>query len=243
MKHVKSLFSKCVYILLLCTFFYAGYQLVLYGNEEIRIYRVEKQLTEEREKLAETGYDFKPLRKKNADTAAWLRIEGTSIDYPIVQASDNEFYLNHDFNKNKSKAGSIFMDCRNGQDLEDRNTILYGHNMKNGTMFRDLNNYGDYKFLHDHRYIELYTVSFVYTWEIFSTYRTGTDFNYLLIEFSSSEDFYSYIDTVAAKSQFELNENLKSTEQVLTLSTCSGGSGDMRRVVHARLIGKEKLPL
>ena len=134
MKHVKSLFSKCVYILLLCTFFYAGYQLVLYGNEEIRIYRVEKQLTEEREKLAETGYDFKPLRKKNADTAAWLRIEGTSIDYPIVQASDNEFYLNQDFNKNKSKAGSIFMDCRNGQDLEDRNTILYGHNMKNGTI-------------------------------------------------------------------------------------------------------------
>ena len=242
MKHAKSLFSKCIYFLLLCTFFYAGYQLFLYGSEEFTIYRVEKQLTEENEKLAESGYDFGPLMEQNADTAGWLSIEGTNIDYPIVQAKDNEFYLDHDFNKNKSKAGSIFMDFRNGKDFVDRNTILYGHNMKDGTMFRDLNNYGNHKFLNDHRYIELYTGSCLYTWEIFSTYKTGTDFDYLLTEFSSTEDFHSYIETVLMKSQFEFKEDLKSTEQILTLSTCSGGSGDIRRVVHARLIGKEKLP-
>ena len=229
-------------MLLLCTFFYAGYQLFLYGSEEFTIWRVEKQLAEEKEKLAESSYDFMPLIEQNADTAGWLRIEGTNVNYPVVQAGDNEFYLDHDFYKHKSKAGSIFMDCRNGKDLEDHNTILYGHNMKNGTMFRDLNYYGDPQFLENHRYIELYTTSGLYTWEVFATYKTGTEFNYLLTEFSSLEDFHSYIETVIAKSQYEFKEDWRSTEQILTLSTCSGGSGDMRRVVHARLIGKEKLP-
>ena len=238
MKRLKIILNKCIYLLLIDTFIIAGILLFLCLMEEYEVQQMDQHLHEEKEELEKTDFDFSPLMKQNPDMAGWLEIEGTNIDYPIVQGNDNEYYLTHDFYREDSKAGAIFMDYRNSKDLSDPNTILYGHNMKDGTMFQNLNKYNNLDFIKEHRYINLYSGTTKYIWEIFCTYSVNTDFNYLITEFSSMAEYQAYLKSVLDKSQYHEIENSVQGGRILTLSTCS--SCDQRRVVHARLVGEEK---
>lgn len=242
MKRKRTFVSKLIGLALLIVFCWSGVYLTQYALDEYQMYKLEKQLDLDKQEamsLSEkTGkIDFTKLKEKNAETGGWITIDGTAIDYPVVQAGDNSYYLNHDFNNNQSIQGSIFMDYRNQMDIEDQHTILYGHNMKNGTMFHDLNKYKEESFLNEHTYVTYYGQRGYYKWEIFSTYNTDPTSDYLQTEFDSGEQYVSFINQLVSQSDFAYNgEPFSEEDQILTLSTCSEGVKNGRRVVHARLI-------
>jgi sortase B len=185
---------------------------------------------------------FEPLIAENEDTAGWIRIEGTSIDYPVVQGIDNDYYLHHSFQKKENPAGTIFMDYNNDSTdpLRWRNIVLYGHRMKNGTMFKDLSKFMDRDFFKEHRVIRFDLPNEEIEWEIFSVYVTDISFDYIRTSFADDRDYRFFQDTVLAKSEHDAGIKLGSKDEILTLSTCDYAFDNARLVVHARRIGEPK---
>lgn len=179
---------------------------------------------------------FNELLKKNEEVVGWLKIEGTVIDYPIAQAVDNEFYLKRDIYKEKSVAGSIFMDYRDDIESENKNTILYGHYMKNGSMFGELKNYKRKSNFENNSIIEFDTLYNSEKWEIFSVYTTDVNFDYIRTDFNTKQEYKFFLDTLQSKSIHKSDVKLTEDDVILTLSTCSYDFSNARFVVHAKLI-------
>lgn len=180
---------------------------------------------------------FLPLLEINEDTVGWITVPNTPIDYPVVQTKDNDYYLDHNFQHFKSDAGSIFMDFRNAPELSDRHSIIYGHHMRDGSMFKGLLNYQDEDFFENNRTITIQTLAQETEWEVFSAYVTATDFYYIVTDFSSDQDYLDFLQLVQKKSQIQPNDvNFTHEDQLLTLSTCAYDFEDARFVVHARKI-------
>lgn len=176
-------------------------------------------------------------RKVNSDIVGWIKVSSTKIDYPILQGKDNKYYLHRNYRQEKSKAGSIFMDYRNNPAGENFNMILYGHRMKDGTMFADLK-----KLLREDFYIkkpEIYveTLGKTYRGEVFSVYLTTTGFNYIETDFANEEEYLQFLKTLQKRSVFWQDAELTPDTQILTLSTCDFAldSEKGRLVVHAVL--------
>ena len=237
---MKKFFSRLIFLSLLIVFIGSGFLLFQNVEDEYQFHQMEEQIDEEKQILVEEDYEFEELIEDNEindDTIGWITIEGTSIDYPIVQAGDNCYYLTHDCNCNESKYGSIFMDCHNTADFSDNHTILYGHNMENGSMFHDLNEYSSHVFFDEHTYIEVYSQDTYLKWKVFSTYSTEPDFNYLQTTFDSPEEYSIFLNALLSHSEFS-DEKVQVTaeDKILTLSTCSNDLENGRRVVHAKLV-------
>jgi len=181
---------------------------------------------------------IKNLREafSNDDIVGYLKIEGTNIDYAVVQSTDNEFYLHRDLNLKNNAAGSIFMDYENNPHEIDRNIVIYGHNMRNGTKFHNLRHYRDRQFYENNRYISFTTLYEETTWEIFAIYETTIDFHYIQVIFRSDDEFISLISQMKAKSLINTGIEVGPNDRVLTLSTCRGTHDDDRFVVSAKLI-------
>jgi len=178
---------------------------------------------------------FDEMRSVNPDYAGWLCISGTNVDYPVVKGKDNKFYLDHGFEMEPNVAGAIFMDYRNKNDGTDKNIVIYGHNMKNGTMFKGLMSYKRTGFFDDNRFIVFNDGREESIWEIFSAYVTDTGFNYIRTEFTDLQ-FDVFVREICKKSMHESDVNTESMDAVLTLSTCSYEFDDARFVVHARKV-------
>ena len=234
---MEKFLSGFIFLSLLIVFIGSGFLLFQNVEEEYQYQQMEEQIEEEKEILEEEEYEFKELTEINDDTIGWITIAGTSIDYPIVQASDNSYYLTHACTGDESKYGSIFMDYHNAADFSDDHTILYGHNMKNGSMFHDLNEYNSRDFLDEHIYIEVRSQDVYRKWAIFSTYSTKPDFNYLQTEFDSRKEYSNFLQALLSHSEFS-NEKVQVTarDKILTLSTCSDDLENGRRVVHSKLV-------
>ena len=235
--------SKLIGLLLLIVFCWSGLYLFQYALDEYQIYRLEKELDQEKKEVISevTGeLDAGELKELHSGSVGWITIEGTAIDYPFLQAEDNNYYLDHDCNNHSSVQGSIFLDYRIKKNIEDKHIILYGHNMKDGTMFHDLNMYKEESFLKDHKYVNIYDPDNYTKWEIFSTYSTDPGFDYLQTKFESDEEYLSFINQLVSKSDFSYKgKPFSEKERLLTLSTCSVDLDGGRRVVHARLIDKK----
>ena len=144
MKRSRTIMSKLIGLGLLIVFCWSGIYLFQYAMDEYQMYKLEKKLDQDKHKVIseETGNaDFTKLVELNDQSVGWITIDGTAIDYPVVQGDDNSYYLTHDFNNSSSIQGSIFMDYRNQPDFSDWNNIVYGHNMDNGSMFGALVKY------------------------------------------------------------------------------------------------------
>ena len=179
---------------------------------------------------------FEPLLKINPEVVGWITLPGTVIDYPVVRTDDNEYYLSHDIYGNESKRGAIFMDCGNSPNADNRNTILYGHNMRDGSMFKDLTRYKNEDFFEENTTLWFYTLKEITQWEIFSAYVTKSEFNYIKKDFISDEDYLSFITALKDKSMHQTEIELNAEDRIITLSTCSYEVDDARFVVHARRI-------
>ncbi|PDO10493.1 MAG: SrtB family sortase [Candidatus Reconcilbacillus cellulovorans] len=175
------------------------------------------------------------LRDINPDIVGWIRIPGTSIDYPVVQGRDNAFYLTHDVKRQENRNGSIFLDYRNIPGA-DRHLVLYGHNMKNGTMFAELLRYESRSFLARHPVVELTLLGDQTRWEIFSVHFTDVRHDYIRVDFTGDDDFKAFVDDLASRSLHPARVRPNENDTILTLSTCSARGEDSRFAVHARLL-------
>ena len=184
---------------------------------------------------ARAPVDFAALQKRNPDTVGWIFCTGTAIDYPIVQGPDNEYYLARLFTGTSNAAGSIFLDYRNSPDFTDRHSILYGHNMKNGSMFASLTSYRDPEYFREHPQFLLCTPEKTYSVEIFSGYSAGVEDEAWRISFDSEEEFADWAAQEKEKSCFESDITPSGTDRIVTLSTCSYEFEEARFVVHGIL--------
>lgn len=172
----------------------------------------------------------------NKDIVGYLKIDNTVIDYPVLQKEDNDYYLNRDINGNKDSAGSIFLDYENNISKEDKNTVIYGHNMNKDYMFHSLRYYQDPEFFKKHRYITFDTLYGNQTYEVFAFYKTDIDFNYINVNFENDEHFNELLKEMKNRSFYETNVDVSPTDRILTLSTCSNQESDTRFVVNAKLV-------
>jgi sortase B len=161
------------------------------------------------------------LREKTGNAAGWIRVPGTDIDFPIVQGEDNAYYLTHDHLGKRTRYGAIFMDYRNRPLQGDKNTILYGHNMKDDRMFGKLMPYKDADFAQTHPYIELVTDKGYSVWKIFSAHVTSRDFYYIYVNFSTPDKFMEFLQALQERSIHDFSMQLRPEDRILTLSTCS----------------------
>ena len=179
--------------------------------------------------------DFEALAEINPDIVGWLTIEGTAVNYPVVQGEDNDYYLNHRFDRKRSGAGCLFLDVKNGADFGDPNQIVYGHYRKDHTMFRELVNYKEQEFFDAHPTGWLVTPTAVYRLEFFSGYVSDVYGEAWKTEFSGSE-YPQWLASCREKSAFFSAVVPTAKERVLTLSTCSYEFDNARFVLHAVLI-------
>ena len=183
--------------------------------------------------------DFKELKKINSDTVSWLYVGGTNVNYPVVQTNDNEFYLDHSFDKTKNSAGWLFMDYRNNPNNYEKNTIIYAHNRKDKTMFGTLKNVLAAKWYDDidNRVIKMSSENINTLWQIFSVYTIETTNDYIKTNFNNLDEYQEFINLIKGRSTANFNTLVTTSDKILTLSTCHGNTKKL--VVHAKLIKQE----
>lgn len=180
--------------------------------------------------------DLNYFEKINPDTILWISVDGTNINYPVVQTDNNEYYLEHSFNKDYKKSGWVFMDYRNNNNMTDKNTIFYGHNLYNKTAFGSLSNVFTVDWVSNSNGIIIIIVnSKKYTYKIFSAYIIEAESYYLQTEFSNEQNYQEFLNVISSRSIINLNENVSVSDKIITLSTCSEDNKN-RKVIHAKLI-------
>ena len=172
------------------------------------------------------------LLNKNKDYVGWIQIENTVIDYPIVKGHDNDFYLNRDFEQQPADAGSIFMDYRNFGFGFDQHTIVYGHNMKNDSMFGQLDYYLDSDFAHTNPIIYIHDLYGLRKYQVFSSYYAKANAELIQTDFSTSEVDYFYSKLVE-KSEIDYDQYPNTSDRILSLVTCNYDVNDGRLFIHA----------
>lgn len=181
------------------------------------------------------------LKKINNESVGYLVVKNTNISYPVLQHSDNSYYLKKDIYKKNSSMGWIYMDYRNNPKELNDNTIIYGHNMGNGTMFGSLKTVLDYSWRsnEDNLIINLDLENHSYKFRIFSIYKVDYTTDYLLTSFDTTQEKLDFIKMIKDRSEFQFNINVDEFDNILTLSTCHG-KNNKRLVVHAVLIKEEE---
>lgn len=195
---------------------------------------------------------FEELKKANADIKAWIKIDGTNINNPVYQTDDNDFYVDHNMNKQSSRYGALFIDKANviSDDEVSQNTIIYGHHMRDGTMFGPLKKYTDLDFYKEHPIIDFTTLYKQGKYKIFSVFITNTleehdengVFNYRRTKFQSDEDFLNFVNDIKVRSMIDTGVEVLASDEILTLSTCTYEFDDARLVVVARRVRDYEMP-
>ena len=183
--------------------------------------------------------NFSELKNINNDVRGWIKLNGTNINYPFVQASDNKYYLTHSLDKSYNSAGWLFLDYRNNS-TDNRNTIIYAHGRNDKTMFGSLRNVLSNNWLKDtnNYVIKISTEKENSLWQIFSVYHIPTTSDYLQTNFNNDNEFQDFINMIISRSSYNFNTSVSVNDNILTLSTCYNNSDKM--VVHAKLIKKEQ---
>ncbi len=189
----------------------------------------ETEETEEATELEDNPINFDELIAVNPDVYAWIRIPNTNIDYPVAQSSsDDSFYLSHNINKEYEFAGMIYTEMKNSKDFTDPNTVLYGHNMLDGSMFQNLHLFRDEEFFDENPYIYIYTPGHILTYEIFSAYRYDNRHILNSFDFSDKEVFAEYLEFALNPKSLIVNVrsgvDVTVEDKIITLSTCIGDS-------------------
>lgn len=192
--------------------------------------------------------EYKNVYIKNKSVIGWITIDGTNIDYPVMQTVNNEYYLNHNFDGKEDNNGSIFMDCNCNAMFRSTNLIIYGHHMKSGKMFGNLKKYESEDYCKEHNLIKfdtiyekgLYEVMYVFRDTIKDAGNVGFKY-YQFIDAASEEEFDSNMNAMAEMSLYDTGVTAKYGDQLLTLSTCNGSTSTARFVVVAKRIPNDQV--
>lgn len=187
-------------------------------------------------KLPLINVDFNQLKQKNSDTVAFLKVNGTNINYPVVQANNNNYYLTHSYDKQYNEAGWVFMDYRNNIENLSQNTVIYAHGRWDTTMFGSLKNVFKNNWYNntDNYVVHLSTPTYNSLWQVFSIYKIPTETYYITTSFGSDESYIKFLSTIQDRSNFHFRANVDTNDKILTLSTCY--NDHTKVVLHAKLI-------
>lgn len=242
MKITKTNIKKFVIILfiLICLnimFFCIG-KLISWQLENKKAQDASDKAIETIEKVE--SLNIPKLKKINSDTVGWIQVKGTNINYPVVQTNNNDYYLDHDYNKAKNTAGWIFMDYRNDPLLSNKNTIIYGHGRLSKIMFGTLKNIlnSDWYKNKNNYYVRYYTNKTKNIWEVFSVYRIKTTSDYIQVSFSSDDEYIRFLRKLQKRSAYDFNTYLTKEDKIITLSTCYNKKEKV--VMHAKLVSSTK---
>ena len=185
------------------------------------------------------------LEEKNEDIYAWINIPNTNVNYPVAQSgADDNFYLDHDIHKNYSFPGTIYSQSCNKKDFSDRVTVLYGHNMLDGSMFATLHNFSDPDFFEDNKYIYIFTENRKLTYEVVSAFIY--DDRHIMNSFNFTDDAVyaqwqkEVLNPRSVSSNVRKDVKLNKDDKMLVLSTCLNGGGDGRYLVQGVLVNNEQ---
>lgn len=245
-KHSKEKKNKIIYTVLIFIFsIIAIYSLYKIGKWYLNIRKnriIKKEISETitvdentENKNEKYKVDFEKLKIQNNDTVAWIKVNGTEIEYPVVKGNDNDYYLRHNFNKEYNIAGWAFADYKNEFNGRDKNIIVYGHNMKDGSMFASLKNVikEEWYSKEENLNIIFATESETSIYRVFSTYQIENEEYYITTRFNKEEEFKEFIDTIKGRSVNDFNIEVTTDDQILTLSTCANNN-NYRIVLHAK---------
>ena len=195
-----------------------------------------------REDFPDIDVDFPALRQKNQDTVGWLYVGSCGISYPIVQGEDNDYYMHITFEGNRNASGAIIMDYRDDKYLKDWNTFIYGHNMKNGSMFGSLKKLlKDETLVEQDPYIYVFLPGYIYRYKIFSYYKDKPD-SKMYWTADNLQEYRQYIRDALSLSVKDMGVETSEENNMITLVTCSGsGEGKMRFFVHGEFIDRYRI--
>ena len=229
MKIFKSIINIVLTLIIVICAYKIIHQLKEY-NDADKVYNLIREEKEESDNLFE----------KNIDYRGWIKIDNTNINYPILQGQDNEEYLYKDINNEYIVSGSIFMNYLNNG-FDDQNTVLFGHNMKNGTMFANLKKYKEEDFFYNNNYIEIELSNGQYLkYKVFSVYITDINDNYTKTSFEDKDEYKEFLERIKNKSIYKSDISVNENDKIITLSTCSYEFDDARLVVTGKLRDKEQ---
>ena len=250
-KHSKTgvMIFRVILILSIATAAYSGFQLYKglkdYRESENSYTALATETKAETESVVEeeTGvtyeYDkanFTALAEINPDVAGWLSLKGTVINYPVVQGTDNDYYLEHLFTRETNHTGCIFIDYRNAKDFSDRNTAMYAHHMRNGSMFAELEGYRTQEYYEEHKELILQTPDALYLIQPFSGLLSDGYTEYVQFDFPTDESFMTYVNDLKAKSTFNSDVEITPNDKIVTMSTCRYDVTNGRYAVFGKLV-------
>lgn len=256
-KKKSGLFDKVTMVILVvavCVFAFSLYQLVRtmvpyysggkeYDKLKNKAITVQEQTDDPGDVSGDTfKVDFDVLLQENPDTVAWIRFDEPSIiSYPVVKSADNKEYLTKTFSANDNKLGAIFMDMRNQNDFSDRNTFIYGHNMKvGGEMFSQLNEYASEDFYKAHPYFYIYTPDGkTRTYEVFSARVVKDSAEVYNLNITTDEEFEAYLAECKSTSNYVTSPGVDRNSKIVSLSTCTNVNEDERFLLQGVLIKEE----
>lgn len=245
----SNIVSNIILVIAIVVFAVSAYK--LYGifseyNKGDKEYQKIQDLVINTEKKDDTkeetfSVDFEKLLEMNSDVVGWIRFdEPSEINYPVVQGRDNEEYLKRTFEANTNKLGTLFVDVNNPGDFSGRNTFIYGHNMKNGSMFAQLLKYKDDSFYKEHPYFYIYTPDGkVRTYEIFSAGVVKDTSDSYIMDYADDAAFQTYIDYIKQQSAYPTSAEVTTASKIVSLSTCTNVRDDERFLVHGVMTKEE----
>ena len=235
--------KRLIILRLLILLFVIG---IIYNSTKLLSYEIDLKENNKIQKnlneyIDKDKIEFDKLKEQNKDTVAFIKVNNTRIHYVVVRGKDNDFYLNHNFNKEKNIAGWIFGDYRNNFDETDRNLIIYGHNMKDGSMFDTLIKTIDKDWYtnKENHIVKLITEKGIYKYQVFSTYSVHVEDYYINTNFNNDKEFDKFVNTLKNRSVYNYGTEVTGNDKILTLSSCIG-DGRRRIVLHAKLIEKKE---
>ena len=243
-RKIKSSVIVTIFILFFILFIYSAYKVIIWKlnvekNKNINEIIKENIQINNEETNDEYKYkvDFEALKKQNQDTVAYLKVNGTNIDYVVVKGNDNSYYLKHNFNKEYNIAGWIFADYKNRFDGTDKNIVVFGHNTKDGSMFGTLKNVlsEDWQNNKDNLQITFVTERKEYLYQVFSTYSIKPEEYYIKTDFESNDEYIEFLNELKERSNHDYKVDISPNDTILTLSSCVG-DGSKRVVLHAKKI-------
>ena len=247
-KSKKIIIINIICVILIGILIYSGIKIYNWYKENQNSKKITDQISEtitiqqdENEEQKQYIVDFNSLKEQNDETVAWIKVNNTNIEYPIVKTSNNSYYLTHSFDKSYNLAGWPFADYKNKFDGTDKNIVIYGHNRKDGSMFATLKGILSPEWYNneENRNIIFNTENENGIYEVFSVYQIENEEYYIQTEFKTEDKFEKFIETIKKRSVKDFGVEVTSKDSILTLSTCANNN-KYRVVLHAKKVLKEE---
>lgn len=239
-KHYKKIILTIIFWIFIVIMLISGIKIFKWtkenkeSNEILDEVKNTISIDENIDNVEKYNVNFEKLKQTNSDTIAWIKVNGTNIEYPVVKTTNNDFYMTHTFDKKNNSAGWVFMDYENKFDGTDNNLVIYAHNRRDGSMFGTLKNIltEEWQSNIDNFKITFITENEKSEYQVFSVYTIESEDYYITTNFETDNKFQKFIDTIKSRSIKDFDVNISTEDHILTLSTCANNN-KYRVVLHA----------